>query len=125
MVPPGSAVIFVNIKGAARGREVTDAFYQVRKKIGDIRHKLPAGVVGPYFNDEFGDTYITLHALTGQGFTYPELKAHAKRIRDVLLRVPGIAKVDLLGTQDEKIYIEIPSRVLAERRRAAGRELAD
>ena len=116
---PGNAVIFVNIKGAARGREITDAFYQVRKKIGDIRHTFPSGVVGPFYNDEFGDTYITLHALTGEGFAYPELKAHAKRVRDVLLRVPGVEKVDLLGTQDEKIFIEISSKVLAERNLSA------
>ncbi len=112
---PGSAVIFVNFEGSARGHEITDAFYQVRKKVGDIGQDLPAGVVGPFFNDEFGDTYITLHALTGSGFSYPELKQHAKRIRDVLLRVPGVEKVDLIGTQDEKVYIEISSKVLAER----------
>jgi multidrug efflux pump subunit AcrB len=112
---PGSATIFVNFQGEARGREITDGFYQVRKKIGDIRNTLPEGVVGPFFNDEFGDTYITLHALTGEGFSYPELKAEAKRIRDVLLRIDGVEKVDLLGTQDEKVFIEISSKVLAER----------
>jgi multidrug efflux pump len=112
---PGSAVIFVNIKGEARGRQITDAFYQVRKKVGDIAATFPAGVQGPFFNDEFGDTYITLHALTGQGFSYPELKGQAKRIRDVLLRVDGVEKVDLIGTQDEKLYIEISSKTLAER----------
>jgi len=124
---PGSAVIFVNIKGEARGQQITDAFYQVRKKIGDIRHTFPAGVAGPFYNDEFGDTYITLHALTGNGFAYPELKAHAKRVRDVLLRVAGVEKVDLLGTQDEKVFIEISSKVLAERNLSAldiGRALA-
>ncbi len=112
---PGSAVTFVNFKGSARGHEITDAFYQVRKKIADIRHTLPSGVIGPFFNDEFGDTYITLHALTGNGFSYPELKAQAKRVRDILLRVPGVEKVDLIGTQDEKVFIEISSKVLAER----------
>jgi multidrug efflux pump subunit AcrB len=102
---PGSAVIFVNIKGEARGQQITDAFYQVRKKIGDISSTFPQSVQGPFFNDEFGDTYITLHALTGDGFSYPELKTQAKRIRDVLLRVEGVEKVDLIGTQDEKLYI--------------------
>ena len=87
----------------------------MRKKVGDIRQTLPEGVIGPFFNDEFGDTYITLYALTGDGFTYPELKDFAKRARDMLLRVPGVAKVDLLGTQDEKIYIDISSATLAER----------
>jgi multidrug efflux pump subunit AcrB len=111
----GSAVIFVNLRGEARGREVSDAFYQVRKKIGDIQNTFPAGVQGPFFNDEFGDTYLALYAIEGSGFSYPELRDFAKGARDTLLRVPGIGKVDLLGVQDEKVYIEIPSRVLAER----------
>jgi multidrug efflux pump subunit AcrB len=112
---PGSAVIFVNVKGEARGREVSDAFYQVRKKVGDIENALPSGVVGPFFNDEFGDTYVALYALSGDGFTYPELRDFARDARDILLRVPGVGKVDLLGVQDEKVYIDIPTRVLAER----------
>jgi multidrug efflux pump subunit AcrB len=112
---PGSAVIFVNLRGEARGREVSDAFYQVRKKVGDIQNTFPEGVAGPYFNDEFGDTYLALYAIEGDGFTNPELRDFAKNARDILLRVPGVGKVDLLGVQDEKIYIEIPSRVLAER----------
>lgn len=111
----GSAVIFVNLKGDSRGREVSGAWYQVRKKIGDIRNTLPEGVAGPFFNDEFGDTYIALYAITGQGFSYPEMKDYARDARDHLLRVEGVEKVDLLGTQDEKVFIEIPSRVLAER----------
>jgi multidrug efflux pump len=112
---PGSAAIFVNLKGNVRGQAVADAFYQVRKKIGDIRQTLPEGVIGPFFNDEFGDTYMSLYALTGQGYSYPELKAFAKGARDILLRVPGVAKVDLLGTQEERIFIEVSSAALAER----------
>jgi multidrug efflux pump subunit AcrB len=112
---PGSAVIFVNLKGEARGREVSDAFYQVRKKVGDTQNALPSGVLGPFFNDEFGDTYLALYALSGDGFAYPELRDFARDARDILLRVPGVGKVDLLGVQDEKVYIEIPSRALAER----------
>src|SRR5262249_15804634 len=111
----GFANIFVNLKGSARGEAVREAFYQARKKVGDVRHTLPEGVVGPTFNDEFGDTYISLHAITGRGFSYPELKTFAKNARDVLLRVPGVAKVDLLGTQDERVFIEASSKVLAER----------
>ena len=98
-----------------RGAAVADAFYQVRKKVGDIRHTLPEGVLGPFFNDEFGDTYMSLYAITGQGYAYPELKTFAKSARDILLRVPGVAKVDLLGTQEERIFIEISSAALAER----------
>ena len=84
---PGSAVIFVNLKGEARGREVSDAFYQVRKKVGDIQNALPSGVLGPFFNDEFGDTYLALYALSGDGFTYPELRDFARDARDILLRI--------------------------------------
>jgi multidrug efflux pump subunit AcrB len=112
---PGFGNIFVNLKGSVRGEAVKDAFYQARKKIGDIRQTLPEGVIGPFFNDEFGDTYISLYALTGQGFSYPELKTFAKNARDILLRVPGVAKVDLLGLQEERVFIEVSSTALAER----------
>jgi multidrug efflux pump len=111
----GFANIFVNLKGSVRGEAVKDAFYQARKKVGDIRQTLPDGVIGPYFNDEFGDTYISLYAVTGRDFAYPELKTFAKSARDILLRVSGVAKVDLLGTQDERIFIEVSSAALAER----------
>jgi len=112
----GSTVITVNIKGSAVGRDVTDAFYQVRKKVGDIAGDLPQGLLGPYFNDEFGDTYISLYAFTGDGFSAPELEKFAKTARDVTLRVPGIEKVQVLGAQDEKIFVDISTKALAERR---------
>jgi multidrug efflux pump subunit AcrB len=112
---PGFANIFVNLKGSARGEAVKDAFYQARKKVGDIRQTLPEGVLGPFFNDEFGDTYISLYAITGEGYTYPELKDFAKSARDILLRIPGVAKVDLLGLQEERVFINVSSQVLAER----------
>jgi multidrug efflux pump subunit AcrB len=111
----GFANIFVNLKGSIRGEAVKDAWYQARKKVGDIRQTFPEGVIGPFFNDEFGDTYISLYAFTGRDFAYPELKAFAKSARDILLRIPGVAKVDLLGTQDERIFIEVSSAALAER----------
>ena len=112
---PGFANIFVNLKGSVRGEAVKDAFYQARKKIGDIRQTLPEAVIGPFFNDEFGDTYISLYAVSGQGYSYPELKTFAKNARDILLRIPGVAKVDLLGLQEERIFIEVSSAALAER----------
>ncbi|MCE1235125.1 MAG: efflux RND transporter permease subunit [Hyphomicrobiales bacterium] len=111
----GSAVVMINIRGDVFGRDVTDAFYQVRKKISDISSSFPAGVLGPYFNDEFGDTYIALYAFTGDGFAYPDLKAFAKRARDAALRIPGIEKAQILGDQDEKIFIDVASKTLAER----------
>ena len=120
----GSAIITVEIRGDVFGRDVSDAFYQVRKKVHDIENTLPAGVLGPYFNDEFGDTYIALYAFTGQGFSYPELKAFAKRARDVALRVPGIEKAPILGDQPEKIFVDVSSKTLAERGITA-RSIAD
>src|SRR4029079_13069995 len=111
----GSAIITVQIRGDTFGRDVTDAFYQVRKKVGDIAGDLPSGVLGPYFNDEFGDTFITLHAITGDGFSFPELKAFATAARAVRLRVPGVEKAVVLGDQPQKLYIDISSKVLAER----------
>src|SRR5262245_34889338 len=66
---PGFANIFVNLKGSVRGDAVREAFYQARKKVGDIRQTLPESVIGPFFNDEFGDTYISLYAISGQGYS--------------------------------------------------------
>lgn len=111
---PGNSIITVSLKGDASAAQVADAFYQVRKKTGDISNELPAGLFGPYFNDEFGDTYITLHALTGDGYTFPELKTFAKAARDKLLRVPGVEKVSILGDQDQKIHIDVSSKALAD-----------
>lgn len=111
----GSAIITVQIEGDTNADEVADAFYQVRKKVGDIANELPEGVLGPYFNDEFGDTFITLHSISGEGFSYPELKRFAIEGRDMLLTTPGVEKVVILGDQPEKIYIDLSSKVLAER----------
>jgi multidrug efflux pump len=111
----GSAIITVQIEGDTNADEVADAFYQVRKKVGDIANELPEGVLGPYFNDEFGDTFITLHSISGEGFSYPELKRFAIEGRDMLLTTPGVEKVVILGDQPEKIYIDLSSKILAER----------
>lgn len=110
---PGTAVITVQVKGDTTARDVADSFYQVRKKVGDITD-LPDGLLGPYFNDEFGDTYITLHAIGGAGYSYPELKKYAIQARDMLLATPGVEKAVILGDQAEKIYIDVSSKVLAE-----------
>jgi multidrug efflux pump len=110
---PGESVVFVFVKDSSRPDEIKDAWYQVRKKVGDIRGTLPAGVVGPFFNDEFGDTFGNIYALTGDGFTYAQLKEAADRIRNQLLRVKDVAKVDLVGEQDEKIYVELANAKLA------------
>ena len=111
----GSAIITVQVKGDTNAADVKDAFYQVRKKVGDIASELPQGLIGPFFNDEFGDTFITLHSISGDGYSYPELKAFAIQARDMLLTTPGVEKAVILGDQPQRIYIDVSSKALAER----------
>jgi multidrug efflux pump len=110
---PGESLIFITLKDYTPPREVPEAFYQVRKKVGDIRHTLPSGVRGPFFNDEFGDTFGTIYAFTGDGFGYAEMRDRVEEFRRELLRVPDVGKVDLLGEQQERIWVEISHRKLA------------
>lgn len=110
---PGESQIIVMAKDSLDSRHVPELWYQVRKKIGDIRHTLPPGAQGPFFNDEFGDTFGNIYALTGDGFSYALLKDYAERLKLALLRVPNVAKVDLIGLQDEKVYIEVSNTKLA------------
>jgi multidrug efflux pump len=105
--------VFVAIEGRVPSSRMSEVFYQVRKKVGDIRGQLPEGVRGPYFNDEFGDTFGSVYALFGEGFSYAQLKEYADEIRRGLLRVPDVAKVELIGEQEEKIWVELSSTKLA------------
>ena len=109
----GRTVIFVDLKGSTQGRAVEDTWYQVRKKIGDIRHTLPQGVVGPFFNDEFGDTYGTIYGFTADGFTFRELRDYVESVRSQLLQVPDVSKIDVLGAQDEVVYVDFSLEKLA------------
>ena len=110
---PGQSMIFVLLKDYAPPKEVPEVWYQVRKKINDIRHTLPRGAQGPFINDEFGDTFGTIYAFTADGFSYAQMKDYAESARRELLRIPNIAKVELLGEQPEKIYVEISHKKLA------------
>jgi multidrug efflux pump subunit AcrB len=110
---PGESVVFVYLKDSTRAAQVPDLWYQVRKKVGDIRKDLPPGVQGPFFNDEFGDTYALIFAMTSDGFSHRELRDYAERVRSHLLSVPDVAKIDLLGTQEEKIYLEFSTQQLS------------
>ncbi|MPT22495.1 MAG: efflux RND transporter permease subunit, partial [Starkeya sp.] len=110
---PGITTIFVNLKGSTTADEVPDVWYQVRKSIGDMAHTLPRGVVGPGFNDEFGDTFGLIYGFTADGFTHRELRDHVEAARSKLLQVPDVAKVELLGEQDEQIFVEFSVRELA------------
>ena len=111
---PGEALIIFQVKDSSPPREMQQIWYTVRKKIGDIRATLPAGVVGPFFNDEFGDVYGSIYALSADGFTYQELKDQADRVRQRLLKVPNVNKVAIFGAQDEKVFIEISQKRLAQ-----------
>ena len=111
---PGESQIIFNIKDSSKSAEVANVWYTVRKKIGDMRATLPAGVQGPFFNDDFGDVYGVIYALESEGFSYAELKTLADDVRQQLLRVKDVAKVDQFGVQDEKVYIEISQKRLAQ-----------
>ena len=109
----GVTTIFVNLKGSTTAREVPDIWYHVRKSIGDIRHTLPAGIVGPGFNDEFGDTFGIIYGFTADGFTHRELRDYVEEVRSKLLHVPDVSKIEILGAQDEKIFVEFSMQELA------------
>lgn len=111
---PGEAMVFVQVRGDTPPKEIPALWYQVRKKIADIAHTLPPETLGPFFNDEFGDTYGALYGVRGEGFSDPERKDAADRARQVLLRVPNVAKVDLFGVQEEVITLEFSHRKLAQ-----------
>jgi multidrug efflux pump subunit AcrB len=109
---PGESLLFFTMKDGAPPADVPEEWYQVRKKVGDIAATLPQGVQGPFFNDEFGDVYTNIYTLEGDGFSPAQLHDYADQLRAVLLRVPGVAKVDYFGDQDERIYVEIANTQL-------------
>jgi multidrug efflux pump len=111
---PGESQIIFQIKDSSKAADVANVWYTVRKKIGDMRGTLPGGVQGPFFNDDFGDVYGVIYALQSDGFSYAELKVFADDVRQQLLRVPDVAKVEQFGVQDEKVYIEISQKRLAQ-----------
>ena len=110
---PGLTTIFVNLKQSAPAAEIPDIWYHVRKSVADMRHTLPAGIVGPRFNDEFGDVFGIIYGVTADGFSQRELRDYAEEIRSELMHVPDVAKIELLGAQDEKIYVEFSVKQLA------------
>ncbi|HRN83375.1 MAG TPA: efflux RND transporter permease subunit [Hyphomicrobium sp.] len=109
----GVTTIFVNLEGDTSASEVADIWYHVRKSVGDIRHTLPAGIVGPGFNDDFGDTFGIIYGFTADGFTHRELRDYVDAVRSRLLQVPDVSKIEILGAQDEKIFVEFSIKELA------------
>ncbi len=110
---PGSTWILLNLKDYTSADQVKDIWYQTRKRIQDIRQEMPTGVVGPFFNDEFGDVYSGLFAITGSDFTMAELKRIAETARQRMIRIPDVDKVAVIAAQDEKIYVEFSHSKLA------------
>ncbi|MBA0449029.1 efflux RND transporter permease subunit [Stenotrophomonas maltophilia] len=110
---PGESQVIFMARDSLRSKQIPDLWYQVRKRVGDIRATLPREIVGPFFNDEFGDTYGNIYALTGKGFDYAVMRDYADRIQLELQRVPDVGKIDLVGLQDEKVWIELSNTRLA------------
>lgn len=110
---PGESQIIFMARDSLRSKQIPDLWYQVRKRVGDIRPTLPREIVGPFFNDEFGDTYGNIYALTGKGFDYAVMRDYADRIQLELQRVSDVGKIDLVGLQDEKVWIELSNTRLA------------
>ncbi|HEX7637293.1 MAG TPA: efflux RND transporter permease subunit, partial [Burkholderiaceae bacterium] len=111
---PGESLTILQLADSSPPKEVANSWYQARKKIGDMRATLPQGVIGPMFNDEFGDVYGSIFALSGDGFSPEELRVRAEDIRAQLLRVPDVAKVELFGVQTQKVYVELSQKRAAE-----------
>ncbi len=109
----GESLTILQLKDSAPPKEVANSWYQARKRVGDMRSTLPSGVIGPVFNDDFGDVFGSIIALSADGFSDEELRQHADAVRQRLLRVPDVAKVELFGVQPEKLFVEISHKRLA------------
>ncbi|MEN5216380.1 efflux RND transporter permease subunit [Pseudomonas pudica] len=110
---PGESQVTFMARDSLHSKDIPELWYQIRKKVADIRHTLPPEIQGPFFNDEFGTTFGNIYALTGEGFDYAVLKDYADRIQIQLQRVKDVGKVELIGLQDEKIWIELSNLKLA------------
>jgi len=120
----GQTTIFVDLKQSTPADAVPDVWYQVRKNVGDMRHTLPMGTVGPFMNDDFGDTFGIIYAFTADGFDFRELRDHVEAARSRLLHVPDVSKIEVLGAQDEQIFLEFSTERLAGLRLDMGTILA-
>ena len=110
---PGQTTVFVQLKDTTGGQKIKDVFYQVRKHIGDIQSTFPSGIKGPVFNDEFGDVFGNIYAFTADGLSLRQLRDYVERVRTEVLKVPSVGKMQLIGTQDEVIYLDFSTRKVA------------
>ncbi len=111
---PGESLTILQLRDSSPAKEVANSWYQARKRVADMRGTLPAGVIGPTFNDDFGDVFGSIFALSADGFSPEELRVQAENVRQRLLRVPDVAKVELLGAQVEKVFVEVSQKRLAQ-----------
>jgi multidrug efflux pump subunit AcrB len=111
---PGESLTLLQLKDSAPPKEVAQSWYQTRKRIGDMRGTLPQGVLGPFFNDDFGDVYGSIFSLSADGFSDEDLRRFAEKVRTGLLTVPNVGKVVLFGVQPETVYIEPAGKRLAQ-----------
>ncbi|WP_395819105.1 efflux RND transporter permease subunit [Devosia sp.] len=109
----GQSTIFVNLKETLRGTAVTDSWYQVRKKVNDIAREFPSGLIGPFFNDEFGSVYGSIYAFTADGLSYRQLRDYVETVRSEVLSLADTGRVELIGTQDEVISVDFSTAELA------------
>ena len=110
---PGESQVTFMARDSLHSKDIPELWYQIRKKVADIRHTLPPEIQGPFFNDEFGTTFGNIYALSGEGFDYAVLKDYADRVQIQLQRVKDVGKVELIGLQDEKVWIELSNLKLA------------
>ena len=111
---PGQSIIYVILKESTPEKDVRPTWMEVRNMVNDIKSSLPSGVIGPFFNDRFDDVFGSIYALTGDGFSYEDLRVYAETIRRTLLGIPNVKKVQLVGVQPEKIFIEMESGKLSQ-----------
>ncbi|WP_024672458.1 efflux RND transporter permease subunit [Pseudomonas syringae] len=110
---PGESTVFVYLRDTTSAKAIPEIWYQVRKKVDDIRGQFPQGLQGPSFNDEFGDVYGSIYAFTADGFSMRQLRDYVEKVRADIREVPGLGKVEMIGQQDEVVYLNFSTRKLA------------
>ena len=109
----GQTTVFVYLRDSTKASDVTPTWVRVRNMVADIKGDFPQGVIGPFFNDRFGDVFGNIYAFTSDGLSQRQLRDRVEDIRGKILTVPDVGKVDILGAQDEVIYLEFSTRKIA------------
>ncbi|MGO4311028.1 efflux RND transporter permease subunit [Pseudomonas sp. KB_15] len=110
---PGESTVYVYLRDTTSAKDIPEIWYQVRKKINDIKYQFPQGIQGPSFNDEFGDVFGSIYAFTADGLTLRQLRDYVEQARMEIRGVPGLGKIEMVGQQDEVLYLNFSTRKLA------------